>query len=318
MLKVDDVTCRYGRIEVLHGVSLEVGAGEIVTLIGSNGAGKTTLMRVISGILPMAARPHHCSTARTSTGCRRMSRVVRGIAQVPEARQVFAPLSVEDNLLLGAYRRRAADVPREIDRVYALFPVLAERRGSAAGTLSGGQQQMLAIGRALMSGPRLLLLDEPSMGLAPVLVDQILDTVVALAQGRRDHPAGRAECECGARHRRPRLCARDRPHRARRARARRSPTIRACAKPIWGCRGAMADEFISARGLTVSQGGSGERARRAAARARRQSRGVAAHDRDRRQALAGALDRARSSRPWPLADARAITATPCTPPTSPI
>jgi branched-chain amino acid transport system ATP-binding protein len=181
VLKVDNVVCRYGRIEVLHGVSLEVGAGEIVSLIGSNGAGKTTLMRVISGILPMTGGrilfddedigrlPAHV-------------RVVRGIAQVPEARQVFAPLSVGDNLRLGGFRRRAADVPRELDRIYALFPALAERRGIAAGNLSGGQQQMLAIGRALMSGPRLLLLDEPSMGLAPVLVDQILDTVVALRQ----------------------------------------------------------------------------------------------------------------------------------------
>jgi branched-chain amino acid transport system ATP-binding protein len=181
VLKIENVVCRYGRIEVLHGVSLEVGAGEIVSLIGSNGAGKTTLMRVISGILPMTGGrilfededigrlPAHI-------------RVVRGIAQVPEARQVFAPLSVDDNLRLGGFRRRAADVPRELDRIYALFPALAERRGIAAGNLSGGQQQMLAIGRALMSGPRLLLLDEPSMGLAPVLVDQILDTVVALRQ----------------------------------------------------------------------------------------------------------------------------------------
>ncbi len=179
MLKVDNVVCRYGRIEVLHGVSLEVGAGEIVSLIGSNGAGKTTLMRVISGILPMASG----SILFDDEEIGRLPahvRVVRGIAQVPEARQVFAPLSVDDNLLLGGYRRKAADVPRELDRVYALFPALAEKRGIAAGNLSGGQQQMLAMGRALMSGPRLLLLDEPSMGLAPVLVDQILDTVVAL------------------------------------------------------------------------------------------------------------------------------------------
>ena len=179
MLKVDNVVCRYGRIEVLHGVSLEVGAGEIVSLIGSNGAGKTTLMRVISGILPM-------TDGRISFDDEDIGRlpahvrVVRGIAQVPEGRQVFAPLSVDDNLLLGGFRRRAADVPRELDRVYALFPALAEKRGIAADNLSGGQQQMLAIDRALMSGPRLLLLDEPSMGLAPVLVDQILDTVVAL------------------------------------------------------------------------------------------------------------------------------------------
>jgi branched-chain amino acid transport system ATP-binding protein len=179
VLKVEDVTCRYGRIEVLHGVSLQVAAGEIVTLIGSNGAGKTTLMRVISGILPKASGRILFEDQEIDRWPAH-SRVARGIAQVPEGRQVFAPLSVEDNLRLGAFRRRSADVPREIERVYALFPLLAERRNSAAGTLSGGQQQMLAMGRALMSGPRLLLLDEPSMGLAPVLVDQILDTVVAL------------------------------------------------------------------------------------------------------------------------------------------
>ncbi len=179
MLKVENIVCRYGRIEVLHGVSLEVGAGEIVSLIGSNGAGKTTLMRVISGILPMTGGRILFAGEAIDRLPAHM-RVVRGIAQVPEARQVFSPLSVDDNLLLGGFRRRAADVPRERDRVYALFPALAEKRGIAAGNLSGGQHQMLAIGRALMSGPRLLLLDEPSMGLAPVLVDQILDTVVAL------------------------------------------------------------------------------------------------------------------------------------------
>ena len=179
MLKVENVICRYGRIEVLHGVSLDVGAGEIVSLIGSNGAGKTTLMRVISGLLPMTGGRIVFDEEEIDRLPAHL-RVVRGIAQVPEARQVFAPLSVDDNLLLGGFRRRAADVPRELDRIYALFPALAERRGIAAGNLSGGQQQMLAIGRALMSGPRLLLLDEPSMGLAPVLVDQILDTVVAL------------------------------------------------------------------------------------------------------------------------------------------
>ncbi len=179
MLKVENIVCRYGRIEVLHGVSLEVGAGEIVSLIGSNGAGKTTLMRVISGILPMTGGRILFAGEAIDRLPAHM-RVVRGIAQVPEARQVFSPLSVDDNLLLGGFRRRAADVPRERNRVYALFPALAEKRGIAAGNLSGGQQQMLAIGRALMSGPRLLLLDEPSMGLAPVLVDQILDTVVAL------------------------------------------------------------------------------------------------------------------------------------------
>jgi branched-chain amino acid transport system ATP-binding protein len=179
VLKVEDVTCRYGRIEVLHGVSLQVARGEIVTLVGSNGAGKTTLMRVISGILP-PAKGHISFDGVDIDRMAAHARVARGIAQVPEGRQVFAPLSVIDNLRLGAFRRRAADVPGEIERMFALFPALAERRNNAAGTLSGGQQQMLAIGRALMSGPRLLLLDEPSMGLAPILVDQILETVVAL------------------------------------------------------------------------------------------------------------------------------------------
>jgi len=179
VLSVSDITCRYGRIEVLHGVSLEVGRGEIVTLIGSNGAGKTTLMRVISGILPpVKGRITFDGEALDRLPAHR--RVARGIAQVPEARQVFAPLSVEDNLRLGAFRRHAADVAAAMDRVYTLFPALASKRHTAAGTLSGGQQQMLAMGRALMSDPRLLLLDEPSMGLAPVLVDQILDTVAAL------------------------------------------------------------------------------------------------------------------------------------------
>ena len=179
MLSVSDITCRYGRIEVLHGVSLEVERGEIVTLIGSNGAGKTTLMRVISGILPpVKGRITFDGEALDRLPAHR--RVARGIAQVPEARQVFAPLSVEDNLRLGAFRRHAADVAAAMDRVYTLFPALASKRHTAAGTLSGGQQQMLAMGRALMSDPRLLLLDEPSMGLAPVLVDQILDTVAAL------------------------------------------------------------------------------------------------------------------------------------------
>ncbi len=178
MLKIENVVSRYGRIEALHGVSLDVADNEIVTLIGNNGAGKTTLMRVISGVGP-TARGRIGFDGRNIDGLPAHMRVARGIAQVPEARQVFAPLTVEDNLRLGAYRRRAK-TGDALARVYDLFPVLKERRASAAGNLSGGQQQMLAIGRALMSDPRLLLLDEPSMGLAPVLVDQILDAVVAL------------------------------------------------------------------------------------------------------------------------------------------
>ena len=169
------VTSRYGRIEALHGVSLEVEAGEIVTLVGANGAGKTTLMRAISGVQPISGgRIVFEDDAIDRVPAH--ARVALGIAQVPEGRQVFAPLSVEDNLRLGAWSRRDADIDAELASVYALFPMLAARRGATAGMLSGGQQQMLAIGRALMAKPRLLLLDEPSMGLAPMLVDQILES----------------------------------------------------------------------------------------------------------------------------------------------
>jgi branched-chain amino acid transport system ATP-binding protein len=176
------VTSRYGRIEILHGVSLNVETREVVTLIGSNGAGKTTLLRTISGVQPMVGgsisfegKPiHHLPPHE---------RVRRGIAQVPEGRQVFAPLSVADNLRLGAWTRRDADVTREMDRIYTTFPVLGEKSALPAGGLSGGQQQMLAIGRALMARPKLLLLDEPSMGLSPLLTQQIL---TAIADLRRD------------------------------------------------------------------------------------------------------------------------------------
>jgi branched-chain amino acid transport system ATP-binding protein len=179
VLAIDNLASRYGRIEVLHGISLAVRKGEIVTLIGSNGAGKSTLLRAISGVQPIASgrimlddqvidrwRPHH--------------RVAKGIAQVPEGRQVFTPLSVDENLRLGAIVRRDGDVGSDLDKIYVMFPALAERRSNAAGNLSGGQQQMLAIGRALMARPKLLLLDEPSMGLAPVLVEQIFGTIEML------------------------------------------------------------------------------------------------------------------------------------------
>jgi branched-chain amino acid transport system ATP-binding protein len=179
MLAIDNVVSRYGRIEVVHGVSLTVAAGEIVTLVGSNGAGKTTLLRAISGVQPIAkgtitfeGRPIHRLAPHV--------RVRLGIAQVPEGRQVFGPLSVDDNLRLGAWARRGVDVRGDLDKVYATFPALAEKRVVAAGSLSGGQQQMLAIGRALMAAPKLLLLDEPSMGLAPLLVEQILAAIAEL------------------------------------------------------------------------------------------------------------------------------------------
>jgi len=179
MLSIENVRSAYGRIEVLHGVTLHVEPGEIVTLIGANGAGKTTLMHAISGVQPITGgairfngepiekRPAH-------------ERVAFGISQVPEGRQVFAPLSVLDNLRLGAWSRRDTDMEPELARVCALFPMLDAILDTPAGALSGGQQQMLAIGRALMAKPRLLLLDEPSMGLAPNLVDQLLAVMRAL------------------------------------------------------------------------------------------------------------------------------------------
>ncbi len=182
MLAVEEVRSSYGRIEALHGVSIDVAAGEIVTLVGANGAGKTTLLRAISGVQPISAGRIRFEERRLD-GMSTHARVALGIAQVPEGRQVFAPLSVEDNLRLGAWTRRGERPDAELACVYELFPALASRRRVSAGTLSGGEQQMLAIGRALMAKPRLLLLDEPSMGLAPMLVEQILDVLGRLKQG---------------------------------------------------------------------------------------------------------------------------------------
>ncbi|MFN3853571.1 MAG: ABC transporter ATP-binding protein [Phreatobacter sp.] len=179
MLEVEGLRSGYGRIEALHGVSLRVGAGEIVTLVGGNGAGKTTLLRAISGVQPIASGSIRFD-GQAIERVEAWRRVGLGIAQVPEGRQVFAPLSVEDNLRLGAWSRRDAEIAADLDRVYADFPVLREKRLLAAGGLSGGQQQMLAIGRALMARPKLILLDEPSMGLAPILVEQVFEAIVGL------------------------------------------------------------------------------------------------------------------------------------------
>ena len=179
LLEVRGLRCGYGRIEAVKGVDLEVAPGEIAALVGANGAGKTTLLRAISGVLPIRGGTIRFS-GEPIEGLRPHERVARGIVQVPEGRQLFAPLSVEDNLRLGAFRRARERVRANFERVFALFPQLAERRDTPAGALSGGQQQMCAIGRALMAEPRLLLLDEPSMGLAPTLVEQILETVARL------------------------------------------------------------------------------------------------------------------------------------------
>jgi len=179
MLEVRGLCAQYGPARVLHGIDLEVGKGELVALVGANGAGKTTLLRVISGLRP-ASDGRIAFEGEDITAASPERRVRLGIAQVPEGRQVFIALSVEDNLRLGAYARGREHAAETLDRVYGIFPALAERRLAPAGALSGGQQQMLAIGRALMSTPRLLLLDEPSMGLAPQVMEEIYDVILAL------------------------------------------------------------------------------------------------------------------------------------------
>jgi branched-chain amino acid transport system ATP-binding protein len=181
LLEVSGLTCRYGRIEALRGVDLKVGVGELVALVGANGAGKTTLLRCISGVHGAAAGEIRFA-GEDITRARTDARVRLGIAQSPEGRQVFAPMSIEDNLTLGAYTRPIRESRDSLAEVYDLFPILRERRGRPAGTLSGGQQQMLALGRALMSKPKLLLLDEPSMGLAPLIVEEIFRIVKMLKE----------------------------------------------------------------------------------------------------------------------------------------
>ncbi|MBV6451728.1 MAG: High-affinity branched-chain amino acid transport ATP-binding protein LivF [Anaerolineales bacterium] len=180
MLNVDNIHTYYGNIHALNGISLKIEKGEIVTLIGGNGAGKTTTLRTISGLLKpregqitldgedlIHYKPHEV--------------VYKGVSMVPEGRGVFARMSVTENLEMGAFSRKdKQEVTRNLDRVFTLFPRLKERRHQLAGTLSGGEQQMLATGRALMASPRLLLMDEPSMGLAPVLVELIFDTIVEI------------------------------------------------------------------------------------------------------------------------------------------
>ncbi|MBI4969113.1 MAG: ABC transporter ATP-binding protein [Rhodospirillales bacterium] len=179
MLEVRKLTSHYGRIQALKGIDVIIEEGELVALVGANGAGKTTLLRTVSGVQPASAGAIWFD-GRDITRMAADKRVAAGIAQVPEGRQVFGPLSVEDNLRLGAYRRKGENPAGDLERIYTLFPILKEKRNQAAGTLSGGQQQMLAIGRALMSHPRLLLLDEPSMGLAPLLVAEIFKTIQEL------------------------------------------------------------------------------------------------------------------------------------------
>jgi branched-chain amino acid transport system ATP-binding protein len=177
ILEVNDVHTYYGAIQALHGVSLHVDEGEIVTLIGANGAGKSTLLNTICGLL----RPRHGTIYLEGQPIHELPPheiVMRGLAQSPEGRNVFGRLNVTENLEMGAFARRDKDgIKRDMERVFTLFPRLEERAKQIAGTLSGGEQQMLAIGRSLMANPHVLLLDEPSMGLAPILVEAIFDTV---------------------------------------------------------------------------------------------------------------------------------------------
>jgi len=183
VLEVHGLDVYYGAVHALKGVTLRAEAGEIVTLIGANGAGKTTLLRAISGLIPARAGRVRFE-GRDITRMPPHEIVGLGVSQAPEGRMVFANLSVEDNLELGAYRRKdRPGITADRARVYALFPRLEERRRQSAGTLSGGEQQMLAIGRALMSRPRLLLLDEPSLGLAPLLVREIFRTIREINAG---------------------------------------------------------------------------------------------------------------------------------------
>ncbi|WP_374493233.1 ATP-binding cassette domain-containing protein [Zoogloea sp.] len=179
LLKVDGLESCYGRIKALKGISLEVRRGETVALVGANGAGKTTFLRALSGVQAMSAG-HVFFDGEDISKLRADMRMRRGICQSPEGRQVFGPLSIEDNLRLGAYTQPRQQVEGDLEKIYAMFPILKEKRKLPAGTLSGGQQQMLAIGRALMGRPKLLLLDEPSMGLAPLLVEEVFNVVKTL------------------------------------------------------------------------------------------------------------------------------------------
>ena len=176
ILKVENMNVYYGAIHAIKGISFHVDQGEVVTLIGANGAGKSTTLQTVSGLLrSRTGSIRFCGESISNVPSHKI--VEKGLAQVPEGRRIFLQMSVEENLEMGAYTQSASGVEADLEKVYAQFPRLKERRRQIAGTLSGGEQQMLAIGRALMSHPKLLMLDEPSMGLAPILVEQIFDII---------------------------------------------------------------------------------------------------------------------------------------------
>ncbi len=183
LLEIKDIRVRYSGVPVIHGVSFNVFPGETVCMVGSNGAGKSTILRAIMGALPVYSGSISFD-GRQINGIRTESIVQMGAIYVPEERMLFGPFSVEENLLLGAYSPRARrGAAKNLESAYTIFPRLKERRSQAASTLSGGEQQMLAIGRALMSDPRILMLDEPSLGLSPILVDELFETIVKLKRG---------------------------------------------------------------------------------------------------------------------------------------
>ncbi|KGN42746.1 amino acid ABC transporter ATPase [Knoellia aerolata DSM 18566] len=181
MLEVKDLVVAYGKIKAVKGISFSVDEGEVVTLIGTNGAGKTTTLRTISGLLrPLSGSIRFQGKRIDDTPAHEI--VTLGLAHSPEGRRIFPRLSVEQNLLLGAFARRDGDVRKDLQAAYELFPILGERKAQAAGTFSGGEQQMLAMGRAMMSRPKLLMLDEPSMGLSPLMMKTVMSTVTTLQE----------------------------------------------------------------------------------------------------------------------------------------
>ncbi|MEU7023702.1 ABC transporter ATP-binding protein [Streptomyces sp. NPDC046203] len=180
LLEVEDLRVAYGKIEAVKGISFSVEAGQVVSLIGTNGAGKTTTLRTLSGLIKPAGGKMTFN-GEVLNGIPAHKMVARGMAHSPEGRHIFPKLSIAENLQLGAFLRKDKDgIARDIQRAYDLFPILGERRKQAAGTLSGGEQQMLAMGRALMSQPKLLMLDEPSMGLSPIMMQKIMETIATL------------------------------------------------------------------------------------------------------------------------------------------
>ena len=185
ILKVENLSASYGSIVALKSISMEVYEGEIVAIIGANGAGKTTLLSCISGLMPYKGEIDF-KGEKLGSKIDSAAIVERGVIQVPEGRQIFSELSVEENLKMGAYsRKKGEDIQKDMDEVYTLFPRLAERRDQKGGSLSGGEQQMLAMGRAMMANPKLLLLDEPSMGLAPIVVADIFQTIRRLNREKK-------------------------------------------------------------------------------------------------------------------------------------